>query len=81
VEILYRVHGLLSDGTSVVIMWVASHVGLSGNFAACIAVKVTLFLPESNLTVPHSDYNSLIRTQALKQCNYVGILKLKTSCM
>jgi len=28
---------------------------------------VLLILPVCNLTVPHSDYNSLIRTQALKQ--------------
>jgi len=31
------------------------------------AAKAALLLPVSNLTVPHSDYKSLLRTQALKQ--------------
>jgi len=33
-EILFRVHGLGSDGTSVVFMWVPNHVGLTGLFVA-----------------------------------------------
>jgi len=31
------------------------------------AAKAALLLPVSNLTVPQLDYNSLIRTRALKQ--------------
>jgi len=60
-------HGLLSRGTSIVFMWVASHVGLAGNLAADNAAKAALLLPVSNLTVPHSSCSSLIRTHALKQ--------------
>jgi len=66
-EILCRVHGLISDGTSVVFMWVPSHVGLAGNSAVDSAAKAALLLPMSNLTVLHSDYKSLIRLQALRQ--------------
>jgi len=38
-EILCRVHGLLSDGTSVVFMWVPGHVGLAGNLLSDNAAK------------------------------------------
>jgi len=38
-EILCRVHGLISDGTSVVFMLVPSHAGLAGNSAADSAAK------------------------------------------
>jgi len=64
-EILCRVHGLISDGSSVVFMWVPGHVGLPGNSAADSAAKAALLL--ESLTVPHSDYKSLIRIQALRQ--------------
>jgi len=51
----------------VVPVWVPSHVGLAGNSNVDIAAKAALLLPLSTLTDPHSDYNSLIRTQSLKQ--------------
>jgi len=49
-------------------MWVRSHVGLAGNSAPDSSAKVALLLPVSNVTVPHSEYESLIRLQALRQC-------------
>jgi len=58
---------MVTNGSSVVFMWVPSHVGLAGNSAADSAAKGALLLPVSNLTVPHSDYKSLIRLQALRQ--------------
>jgi len=61
------VHGLISNGTSVVFMWVPSHVGLAGNLAADSAAKAALLLLVSSLPVPHSDYKSLIRVQTLRQ--------------
>jgi len=61
------VHGLLLGGTNVVLMWVPSHVLLAGNSAVDIAANAALLLPVSSVTVPHSDYSSLIRTRALKQ--------------
>jgi len=61
------VHGSLSVGISVVFMWVPSHVGLAGNSAADIAAKAAQLLQVSNLTIPHSDCNSLIRTKAINQ--------------
>jgi len=61
------VHGLISDGSSVVFVCVPGHVGLAGNSAAECTAKTALLLPVSSLTVPHSDYKSLIRMQALRQ--------------
>jgi len=61
-EILYRVHGIISDGINVVFIWFASHVGLALNSAADIPAKSALLLPMSKSTVPHSDYSSLIHT-------------------
>jgi len=43
------------------------HVGLAGNSAVDSAAKDALLLPVSSLTVPHSDYKSLIRLQAIRQ--------------
>jgi len=50
-----------------VFMLVPSYVELADNTAADNAVKGALLLPVPNLTVPHSDYTSLICIQALKQ--------------
>jgi len=61
------VRGLISDGTSFVFMWVPSYVGLAGNSVADSDAKAALLLLVSNLTVPHSDYKSLIRIQTLTQ--------------
>jgi len=61
------VHYLISDGTSVVFIWLPSHVGLADNSAVNIAAKAALLLPVSNLTVLNSDYKSLVRIQALAQ--------------
>jgi len=66
-EILCCVHSLILNGSSVVFMWVSRHVGLAGNSAADSAAKDALLLPVSNLTVPLSDYKSLICLQALRQ--------------
>jgi len=57
----------LSGGTSIIFVWVPSHVGLAGNLVADTAAKAALLLPVSNLSVTSSDYNSLICTQALTQ--------------
>jgi len=66
-KILCHVHGLMSDGSSVVFMWVPGYVGLAGNSAADSAAKAALLPPVSSLTVHHSDNKSLIPIQALKQ--------------
>jgi len=50
-EFLCRVHGLISDGSSVVYMWVPGHIGLAGNSAAESAAKAALLLLYSS-TLP-----------------------------
>jgi len=70
-KILFRVHGLISDGSSVDFMWVPDHVGLAGNSAADSAAKDALLLPVSSLTVSHSDYKSLIRLFILTIIKFV----------
>jgi len=57
--------GLLSSSMDVVFMWVSSYVGLAGNSVADITAKSALLLPGFDLTVPRSDYSSLIRAQEL----------------
>ena len=66
-EILCRVHEFVIRGFSIVFIWVPSHVGLAGNTAADAAAKAALNLPVTNLAIPYSDYNYLIRTHALNQ--------------
>ena len=66
-EILCRVHEFVIRGFSIVFIWVPSHVGLAGNTAADAAVKAALNLPVTNLAMPYSDYNFLIRTHMLNQ--------------
>jgi len=46
-EMFCRVHGLISDDSSVVYMWIPGHVGLAGNSAADTAVKAALLLQVS----------------------------------
>ena len=66
-EILCRVHEFVIRGFSIVFIWVPSHVGLAGNTAADAAAKAALNLPVTNLAIPYSDYNYLIRTHTLNQ--------------
>jgi len=49
-EILCRVHGLISDGSSVVFMWAPGYVGMASNTVADSAAKNALLLPVSSLT-------------------------------
>jgi hypothetical protein len=44
-EILVRVHSLLSSGHNITFMWLPSHVGLAGNVAADAAAKALLPSP------------------------------------
>ena len=66
-EILCRVHELKERGFQLIFIWVPSHVGLAGNSAADAAAKAALNLPVTNLTIPYSDYKSMIRTYTLNQ--------------
>jgi len=54
-------------------MLVPSHFGLTGKSAADNAAKAALFLPVSNLTVPHSYIKSVIRIQGRKQWQLLWI--------
>jgi len=66
-EIVVRVHQLLSDGKQLVFIWLPSHVGIAGNSAVDAAAKAALNLPESTVVVPYSDFYPVINTR-IKQC-------------
>jgi len=62
------VHGLISDGSSFVFMWVPGHVGLVANLGADSAVLQKIAYSCQCLACQcHSDYKALIRLQALRQ--------------
>ena len=54
-DIVLRIHQLLSDGKRFIFLWVPSHIGIAGNTAADAAAKAALSLPETDLPVPYSD--------------------------
>jgi ribonuclease HI len=60
-EICNLVHKLFISGNSICFMWVPSHIGIAGNSLADYEAKAALSLPVSNLPVPYSDFNALIK--------------------
>jgi hypothetical protein len=63
-EILVRVHGLLSSGHNITFMWLPSHVGLAGNVAADAAAKAALTLSPALSAIPYSDFKPVINSYA-----------------
>jgi kelch-like protein 2/3 len=61
-EILNRLHQIISLGKHVVFVWLPSHVGLAGNTAADASAKAALCLPEADAPVPFSDYYPVINS-------------------
>jgi hypothetical protein len=66
-EILELVHKLVTLGYSIHFIWVPSHIGIAGNAAADAAANAALNLQLSMLTVPYSDFKSLINTYIKKR--------------
>ena len=46
--------------TDIILCWVPSHVGISGNKKADSAVKSALYLPRVKDGIPYSDFKHLI---------------------
>jgi hypothetical protein len=67
VEILERLHELLSTGVCITFVWVPSHIGIAGNTAADAMAKAGLCLQISNSLIPYSDLKPLI-TSHLNNC-------------
>ena len=67
VEILERLHELLSTGVCITFVWVPSHIGIAGNSAADATTKAALCLEISNSLIPYSDLKPLI-TSHLNNC-------------
>jgi hypothetical protein len=63
-EILVRVHGLLSTGHNITLMWLPSRVGLARNVAADAAAKTALILFSTSSAVPYSDFKPVINSYA-----------------
>ena len=61
--------------------WIPSHVRLAGNLAADTAAKAALLILVSNLTLPHSDYFSLIRTLVHNQWQSSWSLKTQNKLL
>jgi kelch-like protein 2/3 len=55
-EIVSRVHELISSGRKLVFMWLPSHVGLGNNMAADAAAKAALGLAAGTAPVPATDF-------------------------
>jgi hypothetical protein len=54
-EIIERLHKVLSSGLKISFIWVPSHIGIAGNTAADAIAKAALSLQLSETTVPYSD--------------------------
>ena len=67
VEILERLHELLSTGVCITFVWVPSHIGIADNTAADATAKAALCLQISNSLIPYSDLKPLI-TSHLNNC-------------
>ena len=59
-ESLEKIHDLIVDGSTIVFVWLPSHVGIKGNTDADTAAKAALAAPPDNISVPHSDYRQHI---------------------
>jgi ribonuclease HI len=51
-DIVVRIHHLISTGKRIIFLWIPSHIGIAGNSAADAAAKAALTLPESDLSIP-----------------------------
>jgi ribonuclease HI len=54
-DIVVRIHHLISAGKRIIFLWIPSHVGIAGNTAADAAAKAALTLPECDSPIPYSD--------------------------
>jgi ribonuclease HI len=59
-EIIERVHKLLSSGLKISFVWVPSHIGIAVNTAADATAKAALSLQLCETTVPYSDFKPLV---------------------
>ena len=55
-EVLNRIHNLLSTGKIIMFVWLPSHVGIQGNTDADVAAKTAINAAPDNITVPHTDF-------------------------
>lgn len=61
-NILNSLHTLITAGTSIIFVWLPSHVGIKGNSRADTAAKAALSLQISKREVPHTDFKPLINS-------------------
>lgn len=66
-SILNEFSSLNATGKEIVLMWIPSHVGISGNERADQKAKASLDLVISDVKIPYSDYRQLINKHFLQK--------------
>ena len=61
-DIIVRIHHLISGGCEIKFIWLPSHMGVPGNTAVDGAAKAALNLPASATPVPWSDFKPIVNS-------------------
>ena len=60
-------HNLIAGGYKIAITWVPGHMRIEGNERANTLAKTAAILPPECITVPHTDWNSAIKSKTYEK--------------